>query len=149
MQDAPPEPKQEGRTQFIRRMYSTNRASYGDTVRLVHALATGKPSDAPHAELLKALQEKGIARADWELKEGDKVTKGVLAYLLVKTLGISGGLTMTILGVSQRYALREMDYHQIIIGRYTEEYVTGREILDVMTRAEMFKKEGSLDSIRK
>ncbi|MHC4605548.1 MAG: hypothetical protein ACYTAF_01260 [Planctomycetota bacterium] len=147
-EESPAPEKKPVRTEFLRRMYSTDRAAYGDAVRLVHSVISDAHSSGSHADLLAELEEKGIARADWELGEDDKVRKGVLAYMLVQALEIDGGVTIRIFGVSQRYALRELNYLKVLTGRYVEEFVTGREVIDVLQRARIYRTKGSLDMIR-
>lgn len=137
------------RTAFLRDLYSTNRATYGDAVRMIHALVTGGTSTAPFAELHQELVKRGIAREEWGPSEGEKVSRGRFAYLLVSALQISGGVTMNLFGLSERHALREATYHRLMVGTFSDEYLTGRELIDTLRRAEIFRKEGNLDSIRK
>ena len=77
----------------------------------------------------------------------DGLERKGLTVIEVKGHGIQGGLTMRIVGVTERYALRETDYLNLLTGKYPQQYVTGRELIDTILRAEIFKKEGSLDSI--
>ena len=144
-----PEPPKESRTAYIRRVYEKDRASYGDACRAVLSLAKGEHTDAPHSQNHGELVSRGIVVESWELEESSKLTKGTLAYMLCKALGIKGGLTMRIAGINRRYALREAIYVGLMPKATLGEYVAGRELLDTITNAEIYKQEGSLDSIRK
>lgn len=143
------EQPRESRTAYIRRLYERDRATFGDACRATASLLRQDHTDQEFAELLKDLASEGVVDAGWGLEEGSKLTKGTLAYMLCKALGIKGGLTMSIFGVTRRYAFRECVYVGLIAGGTVDEYVTGRELLDVFTHAGVYQEEGSLDSLRK
>jgi hypothetical protein len=138
--------KSESRTAHLRRMYATDRCTYGDGLRAIAGLVNDAPAEG---DFVAALKEKGIVPADWNDAAESKLTKGTLAYLLCKALDIKGGATMRLTGTSRRYALRECIYVGLMGVGSTDEYVSGRELLDVMQRAAIWKSEGSLDRIRK
>ena len=145
----PVPPKKESRTAYLRRMYATDRCTYADAVRSVSALVAGAPSDDDFAKLVGDLKSQGVVPYDWNLAEDSKLTKGTLAYLLCKALGIKGGATMMIAGVTRRYAFRECVFVGLMIGTATDEFVSGRDLIDTMQRADIYKAEGSLDRIRR
>lgn len=140
-----PDPR-ESRTAHLRRMYATDRCTYGDGLRAIAGLVNDAPVEG---DFVAGLKEKGIVPASWNDAADSKLTKGTLAYLLCKALDIKGGATMRITGTSRRYALRECIYVGLMAVGSTDEYVSGRELLDVMQRAALFKTDGSLDKIRK
>lgn len=142
-------PPQESRTAWVRRMFEKDRATYADACRAVLSLGKDEPASGDFAALQKELTERGIADPAWNLAEGSPVTKGTLAYMLCKTLGIKGGLTAGVFGMTRRYALRECLFLRLFARGKTDEFVSGRELIDVLTNAEIFKKEGSLDSRRR
>ena len=148
-EEQPEEASASTATEFLRKMYATDRTSFGDAVRLVSSLVVGDQALGEFDELLKELHDRNIAFKTWSYGENDKLRKGTLAVMLVMALKIEGGASMRIFGVSERYALRELNYSKILNGRYVDQYVSGRELIDVMQRARIFKTEGSLDSIRK
>lgn len=135
------------RTRFLRKMFATDQTSFGDAARLVQGLIEGATSADGDAAVIADLESRGVVDAGWGLKAEDKLTKGVLAYMLVRALEIEGGLTMQVLGVTRRYALREASHRGLVWGRYPQEFVTGRELIDVMQRATVYQQEGSLDSL--
>jgi hypothetical protein len=141
--------KKESRTAYLRRMFATDRCTFGDGVRFVAGLAAGEHVEGDHATILAGLVGKDIVPKDWKLAEGSKLTKGTLGFLLCKTLGIKGGVTMRLTGTSRRYALRECVFLGIMTAGSTDEYVSGRELIDTMQRAAIYKTDGSLDKIRK
>ena len=147
-QDPVPE-AEASQTRFLRKMYATDRTSYGDAARLVHSLVKGEHSTDGFDQIDGDLKRRGVADPSWSLGENDKLTRGVLAYMLVKALDIKGGATMRIFGVSERYALRETNYRKLLTGKFRGEFVSGRELIDVIQRASIWKEEGSIDSLLK
>lgn len=143
------EPKKESRTAYIRRIFEKDRCSFGDACRIVLSLSKGEHTDAPFAEVRKELVSGGAITESWDSEESALVTKGTLAYMLCKTLGIKGGVTASVFGMSRRYAFRECVYVGLLSGRTDMEYVTGRELIDALTSAEVYREEGSTDSLRK
>ncbi len=141
--------KRESRTAWLRRIYATDRCRFGDGLRAVAGLVAGAPLDEPFAAIRKRVVDEGVMPDSWDALEESELTKGHLAYLLCGALKIKGGLTMRIVGITRRYALREAIYVGLIERGSTEEFVSGRELIDVTRRAEIYKAEGSLESIRK
>lgn len=149
LQDKKEDPKKESRTAYVRRIFEKDRCSYGDACRIVLSLAKSEHTDAAFAEVQKDLAGREIVDADWGLEEAAPVTKGTLAYMLCKSLGIKGGVTTRIFGMSRRYAFRECVHAGLLAGRTDMEYVTGRELLDALTNAEAYQQAGNLDADRK
>ena len=145
-QDAP---KKEKRTDFVRRLYEKDRAGFGDACRLFVSLVKDQPADGDFEALRKEAVERGLIDPAWEMTETGPVDKGTVAYLVVKALGIKGGLTMSIFGASRRYAFRECVHLKLIAGGTPGEHMTGRELLDVLSAAESWKQAGSLDAERR
>jgi len=146
-QDKPAADKpKESRTAYLRRIFEKDRASYGDACRAVLSVVKNEHSDADFASISGDLNRSGMARADWGLLEGSLLTKGTLAYMVCQALEIKGGLTMRLFGINRRYALRECQHKGLIVGGLMDEYVTGRELLDVLTNATVYREQGSADS---
>ena len=143
------EPEKERRTAYVRRLFEKNRATFGDACRSVQSLASDEHTDADFEAIHKQLVEKGTVVKGWDLKESSPVTRGVLAYMLCKTLKIKGGLTVRVFGWSRRYAFRECLYVGLIPRGTTGQYVTGRQLIDILGNAEVYKEKGNLDSQRK
>jgi len=149
-QDKPKdESKKESRTAYVRRLFEKDRCSYGDACRIVQSLSKGEHTDAAFADLQKDLVTAGTVDGDWGLEESSLVTKGTLAYMLCRSLGIKGGVTASVFGMSRRYAFRECVYLGLLTGRSDMEYVTGRELIDALGDAEVYKERGNADSLRK
>jgi hypothetical protein len=66
--------------------------------------------------------------------------------MVCQALEIKGGVTMRLFGINRRYALRECIHLRLIASGTTDEYVTGRELIDVITNATVYKEQGNTDS---
>lgn len=146
-QDKPAADKpKESRTAYLRRIFEKDRASYGDACRAVLSVVKNEHSDADFASISGDLNRSGMARADWGLLEGSLLTKGTLAYMVCQALEIKGGLTMRLFGINRRYALRECMQRRLMTSGTVDEYVTGRELIDVITNMAIHKEQGHTDS---
>ena len=144
--DAPKEKPKESRTAYLRRIFEKDRATYGDACRAVLSVIKDEHSDADFAAVSGDLGGRSVVSADWGLTEASLLTKGTLAYMLCQALEIKGGVTMRLFGINRRYALRECLHRRLMIGGTTDEYVTGRELIDAITNATVFKAQGHTDS---
>lgn len=146
-QDKPSSPPaKESRTAYLRRIFEKDRATYGDACRAMLSLLKDEHTDADFATISGDLSGRGVVSADWNLQEPSLLTKGTLAYMVCQSLGMKGGLTMRVFGMNRRYALRECQHHGLIAGGTTDEYVSGRELIDVITNAAVYKEQGNTDS---
>ena len=145
-QDKPAAAGKESRTAYLRRIFEKDRASYGDACRAVLSLLKDEHTDADFAAVSGDLSGRGIVASDWNLQETSLLTKGTLAYMLCQALEIKGGLTMRLFGINRRYALRECQHKGLMVGGVMDEYITGRELLDVLTNATVYREQGSADS---
>jgi hypothetical protein len=146
-QDQAPKPApKESRTGYLRRIFEKDRATYGDACRAVLSVIQNEHTDADFATVAGDLNGRGVTSTAWALQESSLLTKGTLAYMLCRALEIKGGVTMRLFGINRRYALRECLYRRLIAGGTVDEYVTGRELIDVITNAAVHKEQGHADS---
>ena len=136
-----------GRTAVLRKIYAKDRATAADACGLVLEFAGGTP--AGFDAVRKDLEGRGILEADWALQEAAPLTKGQLAYMLCKALGIRGGLIMSVFGLSRRYAFRECVHLNLMAAGNSSDPVSGRELIDALSRAELHRQAGTTDSLRK
>jgi len=145
-QEKPAEKPKESRTAYLRRIFEKDRASYGDACRAVLSVLKNEHSDADFAAISGDLAGRGVVRADWGLQETSLLTKGTLAYMVFQALELKGGVTMRLFGINRRYALRECVQRRLMASGTVDEYVTGRELIDVITNAAIHKEQGHTDS---
>lgn len=147
--EKPAASSKESRTAYLRRIFEKDRASYGDACRGILSIVKDEHTDADFGAVTGDLAGRGVVLANWGLTEASPLTKGTLAYMLCKALDIEGGVTMRLFGINRRYALRECVHRRIIAFGTTDEYVSGRELIDVITNAGIYKEQGNTDSQHK
>ncbi|MDD5216680.1 MAG: hypothetical protein PHN49_11120 [Candidatus Omnitrophica bacterium] len=82
------------------------------------------------------LRKTGIIPSSWLSKNpADPLTQGDLAYALVKTLRLHGGLKARLFGMNKRFALEELIYQGVMSPVHSRDYVTGEELVAIMTQA--------------
>lgn len=87
------------------------------------------------------LKYKGIVPYNLEAQPDVPLRKGVLAYMVAKALGIKGGVIMRLFGVSQRYALKECVFLDLMMEENAREIVEGKELIGVLLRMEKYQEE--------
>jgi len=136
------------RTAFIRNLYKKEKADFGDACFVIANLTKSKEATGPFKKLRDELIKEEIIPKKWTYKKDSPLTKGMISYMLCKTLKIKGGLTMRVFGATERYALRECLYIGLVVkGESTSQYVSGKELLAIFSRASIYKREGSLKSL--
>ena len=70
-----------------------------------------------------------------DVKAQQSLRKGAAALMFCEGLGIKGGIGRRLFPSSERYALRELVYEDIMQAEGVEEVVTGRELVDMFVRS--------------
>ena len=134
---------------FYRILASKPNATFEDAVHAFYNLAldteAGKTSFDQQA---RALIDMKIIRSKWTRNPKARLTRGRAAYIICRTCGIRGGLTMCILGPSQRYAFRECRHLGVWSGGNQRDYMTGGELLGVLKWAADYIEEHPTRKVR-
>lgn len=93
-------------------------------------------------ERVARAKEMGWIPENAEPVANESVTVGRVSSVLVRVLGIKGGLTMRLFGPSPRYATRELVYLRLLTDRTEDQTLSGLEFLDLLSRAEEFRAFG-------
>jgi hypothetical protein len=125
-------------TAYYRHLMTREIATFQDGCWIISTLIRGKEELRSFKEIRASLMNKGIIPSDWMYTAQTPLTKGKIAYMLCKALGIKGGLTMRIFGVSERYALRECIWLGLISTGHKNKYVTGPELVAILGRASRY-----------
>ncbi len=126
-----------GSASFARSVLDKQEVSFHDGMRGVILFAVGKRLDMSYQSCIKFLSEKQMIGDHWpdKYKEDSPLTRGMLANMLVRVMGIRGGVTMQVFGPGQRYALRECQKLGIIQKGSQNSTVSGREFLSILRKA--------------
>ena len=127
--------------QLVRDLAEKPVATVEDGLRMALLFSQGVGATEPFDQVPAKLKGSDLIRDEWLEKPGDRLRKGQLAYIIVKACGIKGGLTMRLTGVSERYALRECIFLQLLERGSTGNYVSGMELLGSMGRAEKYLED--------
>jgi hypothetical protein len=128
-------------TQLIRDLAEKPVATVEDGLRMGLLLTQGVGGTEPFEEVAAKLRGSGVIRDRWLEKPDESLRKGRLAYIIVKACGIEGGITLRLTGVSERYALRECIFLELLERGSTGNYVSGLELLGSISRAERYLEE--------
>ena len=127
---------------FFRILSSKPNATFEDACK-GFAMLAGVPVTEDFGEFKSQLAARKIIPAKWaeEKTAEERLTRGVMAYMVCTSLEIKGGMMMRLLGPSQRYSLRECVYLKLIARSAESKLVTGGELLAVLHRVDKYKRE--------
>jgi len=120
--------------QLAYRLSGETWCSNDDACSMMLLLIDGTDHCEKFAQRLILLDVKGVADASWDITPDEPVTKGTLAYMLCRTLGLNNSIMMK-LQPSRRYAYREAVYYGLMDRGSENEPVTGPECVGIMHRA--------------
>jgi len=127
--------------QLVRDLADKPVATVEDGLRMILLLTQGVGVEEPFDQVAGKARASDLVRDKWLQKPEEPLRKGQLAYMIVKACGIRGGLTMMALGVTERYALRECIFRDLLERGSTGNYVSGLELLGSIGRAEKYLEE--------
>lgn len=126
---------------FYMLLANKNVATLADAYQAVAMVANADNKLLPVEECRKSLLERKIVRADWGEDVNAPCTKGKLAYMVCQALGIKGGVTMRLVGPTERYCLFECQYLEIMAQGASYQNCTGGELVAVVDRADEYRRE--------
>ncbi len=140
---ASPARAQDGGGGFYRVLAAKPNATFDDAVRAFHEVVTDEPAsaDAPFEPLAQTLVARKVIRSDWIGQPQAKLTRGRAAYMLYQALRLRGGLTLSVLGPSERYCLRECLFLGVWPSGTPRDLMTGGELMGVLKWAADYQEE--------
>jgi len=136
-------PEQENSAAFLDRISSLPNVSENDAMRGVLMLLDGKDEATNFAERVEKLRVRRII-GDWDCDAGRPISKGKYAYMIYQATKLPGGVTLTVIGPTQRYCLRELQYREVMSEGWIFSKVTGMEYVAVLGRADVYARTGRL-----
>ena len=127
--------------QFLREMAGKEEITLADGCRAIYCFVGGDENEKNIDTILADLLERKCIKKNYQGKAERKLTRGQFAYMLCRALDIRGGLTMMVIGTTERYALRECIFRELMPDVNQGKYVTGLELLGVLSRAEKYREE--------
>jgi len=136
--------------EFVHYLAALPTVSMDEAYQAMLLLADGENSATDFDQRRSILVSRGVVRESWGLGLDDVLDKGTLAYMIVKTCKLSGGVNDALLGSwglgDRRYALRTAIWHEMMPYGVPYHAVTGGELLAaITTAAEYLEPEGPAD----
>ncbi|GEM_PF-1240074 len=121
------------------RLSSQTWCSNDEACSMVLLLIDGEDRYQSFVDRRIALDAKGVANASWDIEADEPVTKGTLAYMLCRALGLKGGVMLRLIS-SRRYAYREALHYGLMAKGSAREPLTGPEAVGIIGRAARMKE---------
>ncbi len=96
----------------------------------------GKDDAADYDARVAELRSRGLLPRGFNQPADNALERGTLAVALVKTLHLSGGVSMHIFGATPRYAIRELEARQIYPESSDNQIFSGAEFVGVIGRVQ-------------
>lgn len=113
-----------------------------EAYRAILILADGEDSCQTFDERQTKLESRGIAKGTWRLSPQNIVDAGSVAYMVCRICQIGGGVNTRLFGSwglgDRRYALRELQYRELIDDQVDYQYVTGAAMVSILAKADQY-----------
>lgn len=130
---------------FFRVLAAKPNATLEDTIKAVYMLSTGESSveNKSFEQVCDIMRQKGVVvvKDPWSKTPDRMVNRGQISYMLCKALGVRGGITMHLTGVSERYAFRECVYLNLVPAGTQWDLVTGGELVGILANAAEYQEK--------
>lgn len=136
-------------TTWMRSLEAKPVATYEDGLRAMALLIDPELAVQPWTTVKGRLMQRAIVPAEWNFLPDSSLNKGQLSYVVTQTLGIDGGIMMNVIGPTRRYAFRECQQKGLVVGNFRQEAVSGKDLLATLYKAEVYQRDGNLDSLRR
>ena len=134
----------EGSPGFLDRVSSQKTVSENDALRGMLILLYEEDKTATFRQRVDTLTDRGIVSGRWDLRADRPLTKGRLAYMVYQACKVPGGVMLALLGPTERYCLRELQYRGMISPGVWYTPVSGQEFVAIMTRAAEYRDTGKV-----
>jgi hypothetical protein len=126
-----------GQEAYFTELLAKETADLSDACRTIVLLMGMNDQFSDRQARFNFLKEEGIIpkNIDADSDHSMSLRKGVIAYMLAKTIDIKGGITLRIFGVNQRYAFKELVYEQIMYPGNVSDIISGQELILTLTQA--------------
>ncbi|MFH1419742.1 MAG: hypothetical protein ABII12_15830 [Planctomycetota bacterium] len=118
-----------------------------EAYRAMLILADGEDTCESFETRRSALESRGIAKSAWSLVPENVIDAGSVAYMICRICELRGGVSFNLFGRlglgDRRYALRELEYREMIDDKVDYQYMTGASLVGLMAKADaLMEKKG-------
>ncbi len=131
-----------GSTAFYRELLDKEAATFGDGCHVVHTLLAGQDVPVDFDLTVAALRDAGVLPREakaWIVPDAP-LTKGCLARMFCRALGIRGGLMRRILPGSARYAYKECLALGFMESGGERQKLSGAEVISVLSLCQEWRE---------
>jgi len=135
---------------FLSHLADRPMVSVDEAYRAILILADGQDDAQSFAEREEKLLARGMVRTAWGLKPSQAIDKGAVAYMVMRTCQIRGGLNCHAFGSwglgDRRYAFRELMYQELLPGDSGSDYqvISGGEFVGLLHKADEHMQKAGL-----
>jgi len=132
-----PAPAERIDVSYFRELLSKRVAFLSDASKALVILLGVEAQEKDFASQTAFLKEKNIVPKNFAVETGQHkpLRKGLAAYMFCQALQIKGGIWLRLFGASQRYALKELVFEEIMLPGNLNDIVSGKELVVIFTNA--------------
>ena len=130
-----------GQTDFLRNLPDKGVATFEDGCRGIATLLKISLPDPSFEKVAQELLDRKIIRKGWTEKPDSALTWGKISYMVCRTLKVRGGLIMTVVGPTERYAYRECIDKELMPAGNKAKFLTGADLMAILYKAEVYIRE--------
>ena len=127
-------PVNASQTEFWHQLYDRPLVSNDEAFHALLMYLDGKHDGRDYAGRVAAMKARGLLPEGFDKPADEAIDKGTLGLALVRVLDLRGGLTMTLLGPSERYAVRTLQHHGVYPASSPNQVLSGEEFVAIIGR---------------
>jgi len=122
---------------YFRELLSKRVVFLSDATKALVILLGVEAQEKDFASQTAFLKEKNIVPKNFAVETGQHkpLRKGLAAYMFCQALQIKGGIWLRLFGASQRYALKELVFEEIMLPGNLNDIISGNELVVIFTNA--------------
>lgn len=113
-----------------------------DALHGLITFADGTDLSATYAGRVAIARRKGWVGEGWNRPGNESAQVGWMAVAGCRILGIKGGMSMRVFGVTPRYATKELVFIEVLPLRTENQSLSGKEFVDYLNRLGRFQRSG-------
>jgi len=126
----------ENQLEFWHSLAAQDLTSNDDAFHGLRLYFEGKDDAIDYTARVQALKALGMLPADFNRPAHQALDRGTLAFALTKRLDFKGGLSMRLLGVTPRWAIKELEFRGLLPPSSPNQALTGGEFFGIIGKVQ-------------
>jgi hypothetical protein len=135
----------DGQMEFWHKLAEQPLTSNDDAFHGLLLYADGVDDSPDYASRVEKLKQRGMLPGSFAAPATEAVQRGTVAMAVLKLIGDRGGLMLTLLGPTPRYATRELIYLGLLPSSSPQQTFTGAQFVGVIGRIEDYQRGNPAD----